>query len=302
MKRRIRAAHNALPAETLGIMGMVGAMFFFSLMDVLAKELGTLLPTAQVVWARYTSQSVIVVAICMPRLRTLLASDSLGLQLLRSVFLFGATFQFFISLKLLALVEAVALLNTAPLMITILAALILREHVGPRRWAAVILGLIGALIIIRPGLGVFQPASLIAIGAAFFLAAYQVATRMIGGADGIWTTMLYTTSFGALISTAVLPWVWQPPGTEAWLMMAVIGAVGMLGQLCIIWALAQAPASTLAPLNYTSLVWASINGLVIFAEIPDMATLVGAAVIVGAGLYVWHRERVRGRVMMQLPD
>lgn len=286
---------GALPAETLGILGMVGAMFFFSLMDALAKELATLLPTAQVVWARYTSQTAIVVALCLPRIRGLARSDAPALQVVRSMFLFGATFLFFISLGRLALVEAVALLNTAPLMITILAALVLGERVGPRRWAAVVIGLVGALIIIRPGLGVFQPAALLTIGAAFCLAAYQVATRMIGGADGIWTTMLYTTSFGALVSTAALPWVWQPPDAVAWVMMAMLGTVGMLGQLCMIWALAQAPASTLAPFNYSSLVWASINGFFIFSETPDAATVLGSAVIVGAGLYVWHRERTRSR-------
>ncbi|MEM1344632.1 MAG: DMT family transporter, partial [Pseudomonadota bacterium] len=201
----------------------------------------------------------------------------------------------FTAVAVLPLAEATAVMEIAPLLVTVLAALVLNEHVGPRRWVGVAVGLIGALIVIRPGLEVFQPISLLLVVAAFCLAAYQIATRAMGGIDSIWTTMLYTTLFGTLASSAAMPWVWSPPPPEALLPLALIGVLGCAGHLCLVWALSQAQASVLAPFAYTQLVWATALGFLIFAEVPDGATILGGAVIVGAGLYVWHRERLARR-------
>jgi len=262
-------------------------------MDTIAKHLTGTMHPMQVVWARYASQTVFIVILLAPRLRTLARTASPGLQLLRSGLLFSATLLFFTSLSLMEFAEAVALLQTGPLIITALAALVLGEAVGIRRWSGVCIGLIGALIIIRPGLGVFQPAALLALGAAVCMAAYQVATRMLSTADSIWTTLLYTAGVGTLIASAVVPFFWTPPTLTEALLMAAIGVIAGFGHLSLVYGLSQAPASMLAPFNYTALVWAMLFGFVFFAEWPGPMTLAGAAIIVGAGLYVWHRERVR---------
>jgi len=292
IRARVRAVGAGLSPETRGILAMLFAFLAFSVMDTIAKHLTGSMHPVQVVWARYTSQTLFIVILLAPRLRVLARTASPGLQLLRSGLLFSATLLFFIGLKLMELAEAVALLQTAPLIITALAALVLGEAVGIRRWSGVCIGLIGALIIIRPGLGVFQPAALLPLGAAACLAAYQVATRMLSGADGIWTTMLYTAGVGTLIASAAVPFFWTTPSMNEAALMTAIGVIGGFGHLSLVYGLGQAPASMLAPFNYTALVWATIFGFAFFAELPDPMTLTGAAIIVGAGLYVWHRQRV----------
>ncbi len=205
MPARLRAFGASLTPETRGILAMLFAFLSFAVMDTIAKHLmGTLHPV-QVVWARYASQTVFIVILLAPQLCKLVRTASPGLQLLRSGLLFAATLLFFSALRLMEFAEAVALLQTAPLIITALAAMVLGEAVGVRRWSGVCIGLIGALIIVRPGLGVFQPAALLPLGAAVCMASYQVATRMLSNADSIWTTLLYTAGVGTLIASAAVP-------------------------------------------------------------------------------------------------
>lgn len=293
MLERARGVGAGLTPETRGILAMLLAFLTFTFVDVTAKYLTGSLHPVQVVWARYFSQTVFISILLAPQLRSLARTAHPGLQLLRSGLLFSATLFFFAGLSRMELAEAVALMQTAPLIITALAALVLGEVVGIRRWSGVCIGLIGALIILRPGLGVFQPASLLPLGAAACMASYQVATRMLSGADGIWTTMLYTAGAGTVIGSVAVPFFWTTPSLFEVMLMAAMGVFAGLGHLALVYGMGQAPASTLAPFNYTALIWAMILGFVFFAELPDALTLAGAAVIVGAGLYVWHRERVR---------
>ncbi|MEO0428572.1 MAG: DMT family transporter [Pseudomonadota bacterium] len=280
-----------LAPETRGALGMVVATFFFITMDSFAKGLGEHLPPMMVVWARYLSQTVLLIVIFAPSLRRRLVTAAPGLQLLRGVLLFTVTALFFFALAVLPLAEAIALVQVGPLFITALAAVVLAEKVGPRRWIAVVIGLLGALLIVRPGLAVFQPAALLALAAAFCFASFQVLTRYLGSAEAIWTTMLWTSIVGLLMASAALPWTWVAPPAAALPGMALVGAAGLVGHAIFVWAMTQAAASVLAPFNYLSLFWATLAGLVIFGEVPEAMTLLGAAVIVVAGLYVWHRER-----------
>ena len=293
MTAAIRALSAGLAPETRGILAMLLAFLLFTGVDTIAKYLTGGFHPVQVVWARYASQMLFIAVILAPRLPRLVRTASLKLQLVRSALLFSATLCFFTAISLMELAEAVALMQTAPLIITALAALVLGEAVGIRRWTGVCIGLVGALIIIRPGLGVFQIAALLPLGAATFLACYQIATRMLSGADGIWTTVLYTAGVGALIASAVVPFYWTTPAPLELFWMLMMGVLAGLGHLALVYGMGQASASVLAPTNYTALIWAIIFGFVFFAELPDALTLLGAAIIVGAGLYVWHRERVR---------
>ncbi|MEM7178589.1 MAG: DMT family transporter [Pseudomonadota bacterium] len=293
MITHIRARHDALSPMTRGIIGMVIALFLFSCMDSVAKGLLERYPPFEVVWARYAGQTAMMALIFMPSLARRLKTKHLKLQLLRSFFIFGGTVFFFAALAVMPFAEAVAVFEIAPLIITVLSAFVLREHVGPRRWMGVVIGLMGMLIILRPGFGVFQTAALLPACAAFCYASFQIATRYLGGADSIWTTLLYTTGVGTILASLALPWIWVTPTLEDAVIMALFGGFGMLGHIFLVYALSQAPASALAPFNYMGFVWASLLGFFWFAEVPDAPTLIGASVIISAGIYVWHRERVR---------
>ena len=284
-----------LTPETRGILGILLAMLLFTCMDSCAKYLLERNGTVMVVWARFASQTGLVLALSAPMLRTCLRTARPGLQLGRSTLHAIATGMFFYALNFMPLAETVAVFEVAPLLITLLAALVLGEQVGPRRWAGVAIGLCGALIIIRPGLDVFQPAALLPFGAAISMAGFQIITRLIGTADLMRTTMIYSGAVGLLASSAMLPWWWQTPTLADALIMATFGWIGYVGHLALVYALGQAPASTLAPYNYAGFLWAILLGLLLFAELPDGPTLAGGAVILGAGIYVWHRERVHGR-------
>jgi drug/metabolite transporter (DMT)-like permease len=276
--------------EAQGIALFLLAVLLFSIMDTMAKELSTRQDALQVVWARYTGQTVCAVAILLPRLRQHLATDLMWLQLLRSALLFGATLFFFIALGQLQFAEATAIFQIAPLVITILSVVVLAESVGPRRWFGVLAGLVGALVIIRPGSEVFSVYALFPAIAAVSFAGYSIATRFLGHGESPYTSLLYTTLVGTLVASLALPFFWSPPQGPDWLLMAGMGAVGLVGQLCLILALGQAPASILAPFVYLGLAFNALWGFALFAEVPDGWTVTGAAIIVGAGLYVWHRE------------
>lgn len=288
----MKAIAARMRPETRGILAIVLVMFLFTCMDACAKYLLERNNTVMVVWARFASQTVLVLAISAPQLRTLARTRKPGLQLVRSALHSLSTGLFFLSLNFMQLAEAAAVFEVAPLLITVLAAWVLAERVGPRRWAGVAIGLCGALIIIRPGLDVFQPAALLPLGAALTMAGFQITTRMIGTSDRMGTTMLYSALVGLVGASLLLPWFWETPTLADAALLATFGWLGYFGHLVLVYALGQAPASTLAPYNYADFLWALLIGFIMFSELPDAMTLIGAGVILGSGIYVWHRERV----------
>ena len=269
---------------------MLGAVFTFSIMDAVAKFLTSSYHPIQVVWARYTFQLVFVFVIAAPRLGTLLKTKFPLLQLVRSAFLFGATVCFFLSLPHLKLVTVIAIFEVAPLVICLFAFIFLGERVGWRRWAGVACGLVGAMIIIRPGSDFFSPAAMLPLMAATLFSAYAVSTRFLGQAENPWTSFLYTALIGTIGANLCLPVFWTTPAPTDVIFMAILGAGGGIGHLMLIRALVQADASALSLFTYCGLVFSAILGYVAFAEVPDVFTVVGSAFIVSAGTFVWYRE------------
>lgn len=283
------------PAQARGILLIVVTMFFFALMDVCAKFLAERAGVLQMVWARYAGQTLIVLAILAPRLRTVARTDRLGFQILRSLFLLVATCFFFTALSLIPIASATAVMNLNPVLITLGAALFLGETIGPRRLIGVGLAFTGALIIIRPGGETFTPAALLPLGGAVCYAAYALTTRYVGSSESMWTTLLYTALTGAILLSLVVPFYWTPPDATALALMVAIGAFGTAGQICLIRAYMVAEAGAIAPYAYSGVIFAVINGILFFGEYPDPASYLGMVVIVAAGLYVWHRDRADRR-------
>lgn len=274
-----------------GILLMLAAIFLFSTMDATAKMLMGRFDVLQVVWARYAGQMFIVAVLLLPRLPSLIRTKHLGLQLLRSAFLFAATYCFFTSLSFMEIASATAVMNIHPVLLTLGAALILRERLGPRRIIGIALALTGALIIIRPGADVMTWSSLLPLAAGFCYASYALTTRFLGRDEPILTSFLYTALIGTLAATCLVVPQWQPVAPTDWGIFLVFGIIGAAGQFLLIRSLTIAEAGAVAPFGYSGVVFSSIWGLTLFSEVPDTATIVGALVIVGAGVYVWHREK-----------
>ncbi len=272
------------------ILFMIGAILFFSMMDATVKALTPRVGIVPAIWARYSGQMLVVFLLVLPRLRSVVRTHHLTVQVLRSVSLMLATAFFFGGLSLIPLAEAAALMSINPVLITLGAALFLGETLGPRRVIGIVTALVGAAIIIRPGSGVFQAAALLPLIAAVWYSTYALLTRRVGAHEDIWTSLFYTGLVGTVLLSLIVPFYWQTPDTTALVLMGLTAALGTLGQLCLIRAFTLGEAAMLAPYAYTGLIFATVWGLFFFGEYPDIWTISGALVIALAGLYVWHRE------------
>ena len=292
------AAPGALAGDAgRGILWMLLTMLIFASINALAKQLTLTYPVPQVVWARYAFHMLLLLVLLRGRLPRMLASRRLGLQLTRSLLMMITTGLFFTGVRFIPLADAAAIMFVAPILVTVLSVPLLGEPVGRRRWAAVLVGFAGALIIIRPGAGVMHTAALLPFFAACLHALYQIFTRKVSADDPPLTSLVYTALIGGLVSSAVAPFFWIPPDAMGWTLMILLGLLGGGGHFALIKSFQAAPAATVTPYGYTILLWATIYGFVLFADLPDIWTVVGALVIVLSGLYIFHREqRRRGAV------
>ena len=278
-------------AKSIGL--IIVTVFLFSFQDALAKNLIRSYPPIQVVWARYTSQTIVSLIILLPIIGRVLKTENIGIQLLRSTFLFGATYCFFSSLKYLQLAQVNAIFQVAPLFVTVLSVIILRETVGIRRWAGVLIGMLGAVIIIRPGGTGFSFTLILPIGAALSYASYLITTKYLSNEEASSTNFLYTSLIGFILASFLVPLSWTPIMTTDLFIFTSFGLLGALGHLFIILAFRLIDASFLAPFTYLQLIFASFWGFYLFTEVPDQFTIFGSVLIVISGLYVWLREQKR---------
>jgi drug/metabolite transporter (DMT)-like permease len=282
-------------AVTRGVLLMILAILLFTAMDATAKGLIERYPAPQVIWARFAGQLLIVLILLNRRTGPLLRTRYPWLHMVRSTCQFAATGLFFLSLGHIGLAEATALTDINPVLITLGAALFLGERLGPRRIAGVVAALIGALIIIRPGAGVFSPWALLPLGAAIAYTGNALLTRHIGAREPVWTSLLHASIFGTLLGSLALPFVWVPITGPDLALFALVGLLGTGAQLCIIRSFSMTEAAVVAPFAYLGIVFATGWGIVLYDQWPDHWTVIGALVIVVAGLYVWHRETQASR-------
>ena len=280
-----------MKAKTLPILLMIGAVFCFASMDATAKYLMKEIGPAQTIWARYTVQAILVTLLILPKINLYGRTKYPKLQLLRSFALMMATTLFFFAFSRLGLAEASAIFNVSPVLITLGAFLFLQEKIGPRRLIGIIVSLLGALIIIRPGSGVFTIYAILPLGAAIFYSTYSLVTRFVGTDESPWTSLFYSAIFGAICYSIYITFHWTPMSNGALVLTIIIGLFGTAGHICLIRALTLGEASLVAPFIYTNLLFTTVWGLVLFGNFPDYLTIVGALIIVAAGIYVWARDR-----------
>lgn len=260
--------------------------------DAAVKYLVAALPVGQLAWARFFLNFVILAPVALWRHRgAALAPGRPALQLLRGVLIVASNLLFIAGLRFVPLADAVATVFVAPLAVAALSPLVLRERVGAVGWAAVATGFAGALIIIRPGFAQASLGTLLPLGAGLSFAAYLLVTRKLVGRSPPLVTQTATALVGAVLSTLLLPLGWSWPSASAWALMLAIGAGSCVGHVLITLAHEHAPAAVLAPLTYLSLVSATALGYLLFGDLPDLLTLLGAAIVIGSGLAVWWCRR-----------
>ncbi|RNF33179.1 EamA/RhaT family transporter [Paracoccus methylarcula] len=281
--------HPPMGGNAAGIALLLAAIIGFTLMDATAKFLTQHYHPAQVVWARFLGNILIFAVIFRARMFSLLRSRQPGLQAGRALMQLASVGLFFTALQFIGLAEATAIMDMNPVLITLGAALFLGERIGPRRVAGIAAAVIGALIIIRPGLGVFQPAALLPMAGAFTFAAGALLTRMVRS-DSVETSVMWSAVFGTVATSVIVPFIWQPIDPAHFWVFLLLAGFGTLSQWLLVRAFSSAEAGVLAPFGYTGLIWAGLWGLLFFGQFPDRWTILGAAIIVGAGLYVWSRE------------
>lgn len=274
---------------------MCATLICFSCTDAVAKLVNQSMDPVVTVWARYLSGAFLTVLVINPRTKPgVLRSKRLTLQLIRSTLLFATTICNFIALKYLQLVETTSILFSTPLIVALLAGPFLGEWVGIRRLIAIGVGFIGILVITRPGMGTMHPAILLSIANAVCYAFYVILTRMLASTDSTATTTLYSGFAGVVLMTPVVPFFWTtPPNLATWIGLISIGAIASLGHWLLVMAHARAPAAILAPFIYSQIVWMLVLGYFIFGDWPDLWTFVGAAIVIGSGLYLLSRESIK---------
>ena len=269
------------------------AWVMLPIMDGLAKYLSTELPVLQITWARYFFTVVFIFPLMFFFFKKYLVwTDKPKLQLIRGLILLTANISFFYSISVISLPKALTLAFVAPLVVTAFSPFFLGESVGYRRWAAVIIGFIGSLVVIRPGFLEINLASLAALGTGIMYGFYLIITRKLSTSDNPLLTLLLTGVVGAIIATTFMPFVWVSPTFNQWSIMAAIGLFACIGHLFIILSLKYADASKLAPFSYFEIVTNIIIAYYFFGDFPDSWTFLGLFIIVFSGIYISRRENI----------
>lgn len=274
-----------------GVALQLSALATFVCMDTLVKLLTERFAVPQLMWARFLF-GALTVAIFLRLVSGPLPwrSRAPGLQTLRSLTLAACNFCFSTALAYVPLADATAVGFASPLLTVALASVWLGEKVTPRRWVGVCTGMVGVLIVVRPpflfGGGPFHPALLLPLVTAAFFAVYQIMTRKLAGLDDPRTTILHTSLAATLAASLALPATWSTPSALEWGELVVLGLLGGAGHGLLVLAYSRAPASLLAPLSYTQMIWAMLAGLLVFGDRPDLVGLAGMLVIGAGGVLV----------------
>ena len=268
------------------------AALLFGIKNSQAKYLSQTLPIFQIAWAQFLGYFLFVTLIFWPERRwNILSSSRIGLQIFRAALLVTCLLLFFTVLRFMPLADAVAISFVSPILVTALSVPLLKERVGLRRWLAVGVGLAGAVIIIRPGMGVMHWAAFLALGVAFSFALFSITTRILSSTDDSVTTLFYPALIGAaVLSPIALFQLEQPASLFEFVSLLSLGLLSGVAHYGVVKAHQLASPVVLAPTSYSELLWSTLLGFLIFGDFPDQWTLLGTGIVVASGLYIFHRE------------
>jgi drug/metabolite transporter (DMT)-like permease len=283
------------------ILAIIFSVMCFSVLNAISKTLSQHYPVIEVIWARYVFAFVFMLALFLPRsgLR-LFRWHNVPSQVVRGLLLFFSSYLYFHGLVYMPLASAASISLTSPLIVTALSARFLGEPVGARRWIACCVGFAGALIVVRPGHANFEWHSLLIVASTLCSSFYQLFSRRYGQVERPDASATMATIVGTLAATPLLPFEWVTPSLGwDWVLFVAIGVMAGVGHYFLTIAYSQAPAAVIAPFNYVQLLGAALLGYLVFNDIPDFWTWVGAGVIVCSGLYLGHVERQRHRALIK---
>lgn len=278
----------------LGIALMVATSVVFAGQDGISRHLAGEYNVYMVVMVRYWFFAAFVIAIASRKAGGVMAAARTSrpvIQALRGVLLAAEICVMVTGFTILGLVESHAVFAAYPLMVAALSGPILGERVGWRRWVAIGVGFIGVLFILKPGLGVFNPAAIIPLIAAVMFATYGLLTRYVARFDRTETSFFWTGTVGAIAITAVGIWFWEPMTGSDWIWMGALCMTGSLGHWLLIRCYEVAEASAVQPFAYFQMVFAAAVGITVFGEALEPNVLIGACIVVAAGLFTLWRER-----------
>jgi drug/metabolite transporter (DMT)-like permease len=280
----------------LGFSAMLLSILLFSFMDASVKWLGATYPTAQIMFFRCSVAFVpVLVIVALRGGFGILRTAQKKLHLLRSIMGVGAMGLAFYAFSLMPLAEAVSILHTAPLFMTALSVLLLRETVGIRRWSAIVVGFSGMLLVVRPGSGMLDNGSLYMLAAAFLIGCTSIIIRHLGKLDDPVCITFYFTVTGLLVSVlGIFIQGWQQPPLMDLALLVMVGLLGGMAQYLMTVSYQHIALGTLAPLKYLSIVFGGGIGFLVWGEVPDLQSVFGIGIIVMSGLYTLHRELIRG--------
>jgi len=289
-------AQTNIDLPRYGILLMLGAWFLFAIVDTSAKWLAVAGVSAfQLAFMRYASHLVISIGIIgrggfsVERFQT----DHAWQVLSRACLLVSATLLNFYALRFLPLTVVSAIMFSSPVVVCFLSIFVLKEKVGPWRWGAILLGFVGVLIVVRPFGEVFHPSMLLIVYNATALALYSIMTRKLSGIVAVDTMQFYMGLVGTTVLAPFAIWAWLPMASPfAWIVLFSLGVLGWAGHQLLTNAHRFGTANQLMPFTYSFLIYVAILGFIIFGTVPDGGTLLGALVIMGAGLIIWKREQV----------
>ena len=271
----------------------LSAWLILPIMDAIAKYLSYSLPILQITWFRFFFSAVITgIFIYLFSRKSFVRSKNIKSQVLRGILLLTSSLLFFYAISVISLAKALTLAFICPLIVTALSPYFLKERVGRRRWTAVIVGFIGVLLVIRPGIVEFNWASLASLGTGLCYAIYLIVTRSLKDTDNGLLTLLFTSIVGTVVLSVYLPFVWVNPSLNQLLLAVNMGFIAALAHGLIIISYNFSDASKLAPLGYFEIIPNIIIGYIWFSDFPDKYTILGLLVIILSGIYVFRRERI----------
>ena len=277
--------------------GLVSLTYvFFTLLDGSAKWLVQTVPVLMVVWLRFLSHTLLATALLLPiRGRALVRTRHLRWHLLRGLMFIAMTGMNFWALQYLQLTVTTAMFFTVPILVAIASAPLLGEKLDAKRWAAILIGFAGVVVIVRPGSDSFHPAMLLSMANAVLYAGFNLMTRKLAAYDSPETIQFLPALVASVVLApfAIATWV-APQDWFEWLLLGLMGVFGGTGHYLLAMAHRYAPASTLAPFLYQQILYMALFGYLVFGSVPDKETWIGAAIVVASGLYLFARER-RGR-------